>query len=378
MTTVTTATTNLTELEQVAIDSEVNLSDGHPRQSLTPAQRAIVDAMPDLFDEATRTPLRDLEPRAQRAFFGMLGQHRAPIAEGRVFSVYSSSVATTAVGYAMAESDERVALLHPTFDNIHDLLSRQLGIVPLPEPFDPATGVAAAFADGATAIFLTTPNNPTGQFLDEPTLRRLVEECVTYDLTVCLDTSFRGFEPQTQFDHYALLEDSGVRYVVIEDTGKLWPVSELKLGFVAVSHHWRRPVEHALSDILLSVSPFVLALVEQLALDGANGGLEQLHALVATNRGRVARLVADLPGVTLLDAPAAVSVARLELPSSSVADDMNGRLRERGVHVLPCGPFHWDAPSEGSAQLRIALARDPEVIDSACDVIADVWEDVRP
>lgn len=365
---------NLTELEQAALDSEINLSDGHARQSLTPSQKDIVAALPDFFDKARRTPYKTLEREALEAFFSALGQHSAPIGAGRVFSAYSSSVATIAAAYAMADRGDRVALLHPTFDNIHDLMSRQVDVVPLHEPVDPESAVSQALAQRATVLYITTPNNPTGRYLDEPALAGLVDQCVAHDLALCLDASFRGFDPRAQFDHYRLLENPALRYIVVEDTGKLWPVQELKLGFMAVSEHWRYQVEHALSDILLNVSPTILALVTALARDAASGGLGQLHELIRTNRQALLDGIAAMPGVTVMDPDAVVPVARIGLPDSQSATHLLEKLRGEGVHLLPGEQFHWHAPREGASMLRMALGRDTAQIAEAARRMAAVWD----
>lgn len=363
---------NLTELEQLAIDAAFNLTDGHPRQTLTTSQATIVQRLPVLFAEAAVRPLADLEYECKESFFSLLGQHSAPIADGRVFSVYSSSVATMAVAAAFAESGSRVGLLHPTFDNLHDLMNRVLPVVPIEEGLRPTERVRAAVEGGASVLFLTTPNNPTGQVVNEHELREYVTLCLEYDLTLCLDTSFRGFDPRAQFDHYSLLESSGVRYIIVEDSGKLWPVLEMKLGFVAVSRHWREQVEHALSDILLSVSPLVLALVRELSRDAMAGGMQKMQQLISRNRRIVSDAVRSLSDVRVLDEEARVSVLRLEFESSDLATEVREELHLTGMHVLPCDQFHWSDPSQGRRTLRIALSRDESVIQRLVTTLIDV------
>ena len=283
---------NLTELERRAIDSVINLSDGHPRQDPTASQAKLIGRLPEFFETGAVEPFAEIENRAQAAFLEMLGQFRAPVAAGRVFSVYSSSVATMAVGNVLM--DHRVAMIHPTFDNIQDILARTATLIPLSEEEFAEGELSRALAADATCVFITTPNNPTGWVLDEAALRRVAECCAANGLVICLDVSFRGFDPRAQFDHYAVLEDAGADYIVIEDTGKLWPMQELKLGFVAVSESMRAKVEHVLSDVLLTVSPFVLTLIEMLAVDAAHG---EVH--LAKTPGGVVRLLTVDGDVTL-------------------------------------------------------------------------------
>ncbi len=355
---------NLTELEILALDADVNLADGHPRQDLTPGQRAIVDRMPQLFDVARHTPFEDLETRAHRAFLGALGQRLAPVGRGRMYSAYASSVGMDVVARCLAEAAPRVGLIHPTFDNIPDLLKAwSVQLVPLEE--DELGARAIERAGALDAVFLTTPNNPTGHVVDADTLGEIAEYCAARDVVLVLDTSFRGFDTRSQYDSYELLDGTGVEYAVIEDTGKLWPTLELKLGIVVESRRNRLDIERAMSDILLSVSPFVLLMVEALAEDAAAGGFARLHELVAANRALLRGALEEVPHGQVIDNGTRISVERVKLADGLSARAMSDELRARGVHVLPCGSFHWARQDACDNCLRIALGREPETLRRA-------------
>ena len=358
---------NLTEFEQSALDGEVNLSDGHPRHDLTDRQLRIIDRLPDIFFETRAQNFRDLEIRAQESFMTSLGQFTAPVADDRVFSVYSSSVTMMAVARFLRGHNHKAALIHPTFDNIPDLLRDGVELVPVTEQELADGDFETLLAKNATCVFVTTPNNPTGWVLQETAFRRLVALAAARGLLLCFDTSFRGFDTRTQFDGYKLLEDSGVDYLVIEDTGKLWPFSELKVSFIGTSKSVRADIEHGLSDILLSVSPFVLGVVEELARESAEADYSSLHRLIADNRQEAVRAVAGLDGIEVPDTESRISVCRLLLSSAGQAAQVQKKLLDMNVHVLPCMPFHWNAPDEGGSYLRIALARDTKLIMIALD-----------
>lgn len=358
---------NLTEFEQAALGGEVNLSDGHPRHDLTDRQMQIIGRLSDTFFETRVQNFRDLEIRAQQSFMTGLGQFTAPVADDRVFSVYSSSVTTMVVASFLRRHNHKAAVIHPTFDNIPDLLRDMIELVPVTEQELADGDFDALLAKNVTCVFVTTPNNPTGWVLEEAAFGRLVAFAAAHRLLLCFDTSFRGFDIRTQFDGYKMLEDSGVDYLVIEDTGKLWPVSELKLSFIATSKSVRADIEHGLSDVLLSVSPFVLGVVEALARDSAEGGYSSLHRLIADNRQEVARTLNDLAEIEMPDPDSRISVCRLLFPSTARAAQVHEKLLGMNVHVLPCMPFHWNAPHEGGSYLRIALARDTKLIMIALD-----------
>ncbi|TDC74549.1 aminotransferase class I/II-fold pyridoxal phosphate-dependent enzyme [Streptomyces hainanensis] len=360
---------NLTRYEILALDGEINVSDGHPRQGPSTRQQAIIDRLPQLFRSSAQESFAQLETRAQRAFLHSIGQYGAPVDEGRVLSCYSSSVAMDVVARSLAEKCSTIGLIHPTFDNIPDLL-RGWGhrLVPLEE---------AELADGRVpttpeldAVFLTVPNNPTGFHIGPDALLSIAEHCVRRGLVLVLDTCFRGFVSAEREDTYRLLDRTGAQYVVIEDTGKLWPLSELKLGLVAYSENCSLALREHLSDILLTVSPLILALVAEFAEDGREGGYRRLHSLIAANRRALTDALAGT-GATVPGPTADVSVSLVELPAHLTARDVWQDLRNAGLHVLPGGHFFWADAPRGDRYIRVALGRDTEVVEKAAGFLRD-------
>lgn len=357
-------------MQLAGIGTAVNVAEGYPRQRLTPTQQAIVDRFPELMQEAIATPFRELEARAHAAFFGALGQATAPVGSSRLMSFYSSSMAIDVVARCLAERMDAVAVVTPTLDCIPELL-RARGLTTLPVAEAALADPALACAGPAGALFIANPNNPTGAHLEEPQLRALAAACAERGAVLVIDQCFRAFDPRTQFDSYACLDAAGVEYVVIEDTGKLWPVCGLKLGFLCASIGTRLRLAEAMADVLLTASPFVARAVEELATDMAGGGLAQMHELIAANRARIGDALEDSAEAALADVDSRVSVARVALRDGG-ATRLWGRLLQRGVHTVPCRPFYWADPDEGERYLRVALSRDPEDVRRAAEAIRDV------
>jgi enduracididine biosynthesis enzyme MppP len=363
---------NLTQFELLALNSSLNLADGHARQELTPNQGRIIDELPQLWAASAKRPVEEVERDARQAYFQLVGQHSYPTAEGRVLSCYSSSVAMEIFARALATWTDSIALLHPTFDNIPDIL-RGVGLtlVPLEEDRLHDEDLTAELLSSVGALFVTTPNNPTGRALSEARLRSLARQCADGDVVLALDTSFRGFEPAAQYDYYTVLESSGCRWVVIEDTGKLWPTLELKIGWLAFAEHVALPITKVHSDILLGVSPLILALVEQFSLDAARGGLAELHRFIAENRRIVRDGLADVPDVSFPDPESHASVERIHVGARSSVRAWTA-LRELRVFALPCQQFHWAEPSRGDHTLRLALSRSAASVSAAAETLRSV------
>jgi enduracididine biosynthesis enzyme MppP len=361
---------NLTELETLALSGGVNIADGHARQAPSPAQRDILQRLPELYAEAAAEPASELDARAQRAFLEMLGQ-RSALELTNVLTCYSSSVAIEIVARSLSSERRRVGVIHPTFDNIPDILRGcGLTLVPLAEGLlaqPTANGLLAELE----AVFVTSPNNPTGRTMSEQSLSELARSCARRKIVLLIDASFRGFDQAAQYDHCAVLERHGGEYVVMEDTGKLWPTLDLKAGFICHGGPRSLAIAKIHSDILLGISPMILRLIEELAADAATGGLAQTARQIADHRRDTRASLRALDCVSFPNAGSRVSVEEVALREVEGAD-VWAMCQRRGVHILPCRQFYWAEPDAGRHRIRIALGRRRETLRKGTQVVAEV------
>ena len=370
----------LTSLESEALTSVgqiLNLTDGHPRDRLTPTQRTIIERVPRMFDDALRLPFSEIEQASQAAFYGAMGQVSAPIATGRMLSTYSSTIALDIVARVLAGRITDAAILHPTFDNIADLFrARGLRLHPLDEGqvdtgfWHPPSSVGA--------VVIVSPNNPTGWVISQEHLDELARRCKLRRQVLVMDASFRGQDARAHYDTYRTLNDSGVEWVVVEDTGKLWSVSELKAGFLSWSDSSTLDFVSAFDEIMLSVSPVILLLIEQLALDAKAGGFEEMYAYLGAQRALLADVLSGSE-LTLTDPQSRISVARITLPDRGPDAHYAYRsLVELGIHTLPCSRFFWHQPTEGDSQLRLSLSRPAEIVERAARALREACQRFEP
>jgi hypothetical protein len=105
--------------------------------------------------------------------------------------------------------------------------------------------------------------------------------------------------------------------------------------------------------------------VEQFALDMAAGGLERLHDRIATNRKLLQETLSGCERATPSDGSSRASVSRIRLADDLTGTRIWGQLLREGVHAVPCRPFYWANGLTGERYLRIALAREPDVVARA-------------
>jgi aspartate/methionine/tyrosine aminotransferase len=257
-----------------------------------------------------------------------------------------------------------VAVIHPTLDCLPALIhSRGPRVVPISESRLRRRDPLAGF-EPVGGLYIANPNNPSGGVLDPEQLRRLAESCALRDVALAIDSCFRAFDVEAQYDTYAVLDATGVDYVVIEDTSKLWPLGGVRLAFLAFPEHSTLGIPEASADLLMNAPPFAALVVEAFAQDMANGGLALIHERLATNRGILRQALAG-SAAELADGHSKVSMSLIRMPDGLPSTRLWGRLLRRGVHAVPGRPMWWALPREGERYLRIALAREQEVIEQA-------------
>ncbi|MEU2043009.1 pyridoxal phosphate-dependent aminotransferase [Nocardia niwae] len=366
--------TTSTTYERRSLDRAVNLSDAHCRQPLTSSQIEIVERFPELFHEAGKQSQSELEEAFVAAFMRLAGE---PMHQdvSRYMLSYSASSAITMVVSHCARAGKRVALIEPVFDNISSILRREnVELVPLSERDCTVDRLPAAMARLEPAVvWLVSPNNPTGWTLSEPEFRTLVQCCADRRCTLVLDSSFRFFAPvPIGWSQYEVLEESGISYLVLEDTGKTWPTREIKVGLTVCSPDMYAEMYRLHDDLLQSVSPFHLRVLTEFIEDSSNNGVERsVLSAVLQNRSILRSVLADagLAFVTDMQSPVSVDWLLLE-EGLDCADFVHEAIRE-GVHVLPGTNFFWDQPERGRNFVRVALARDPQLVLEGAQLLRD-------
>jgi aspartate/methionine/tyrosine aminotransferase len=371
---------DITQHEIDALTRRHNLADAHTHQRQSPSQRRIVESLPQLWYEAEERQQRDLEQRFIRAFFEL---HRQPTAltTGRPMLSYAASISTMVVATYLMQRKMSVTLIEPCFDNLHDLLKNlRVPLEPLPEG---ALSEPDAIYDRlcrtvtTDALFLVDPNNPTGFSLTADgrrSLEEVVRFCVDRGKVLIIDRCFASFalmDPAFRvFDVYDLLESSGVSYMVIEDTGKTWPLQDAKCAILMSSRDLYPAVYDIHTSVLLNVSPFTLNTLTRFIRDSQQDGFASVREVISTNRAELTAVLRNTP-VRISKPRVNVSVAWLDISGLGVdATTLQRRLLEREVYVLPGTFFFWSNHSRGDRFVRVALARDPAYFRAAASELA--------
>jgi aspartate/methionine/tyrosine aminotransferase len=353
----------LTRYERRGLVGGWNLSDGHARHEFTPYP-SVLQRMPELFVEGERGNLRVIDEEFESTFFRYAGQHSYSELRSPLYN-YACSLSIEVVANYLRARRLSVSLIHPTFDNLADILRRN-GVELRSLEQDWLTGGWSPEREiGTDALFLVCPNNPTGQNLTQAEFERVVEYCAARGKLLIIDFSFRFFSDFVEWDQYELLRRSGVDFIALEDTGKTWPTLDLKVGLTVASDGIYESLLRINEDLVLNVSPFTLKLLTAFIGIDANDGAEHARLAVAKTRRLLRELIEPTP-LTLHSPDSVISVEWLRLPECWMASQLCEWLAAHDVHVLPGMPFYWARPHQGESYVRISLSR-PQVafIDSA-------------
>lgn len=367
--------TDLTQHQIQALKMELNLADAHTHQSQSTSQHAIVANLPSLWYESERGLQAEYEQRFIDAFFRLHGQPAALTAQRTLLS-YAASISTMIVAMYLKNQRMSVTLVEPCFDNLHDVLSNTgVPLYPIDESvFHDVDGLGAALKREVRtdALFLVDPNNPTGFTLLKHGRRgfeEVLKFCRDNSKLLILDFCFAAFTlydaELSRFDIYEMLEDSGVSYLAIEDTGKTWPVQDAKCAMLTASEDLYPAIYDLQTSVLLNVSPFVLNMLRCYIEDSISDKMASVRGLLDRNRQTAIETTAG-SALRYVPPTANVSVAWFEIdhPTLSAAE-LQRHAAQDGIYLLPGTFFFWSQPSRGESYVRVALARDPHLFGEA-------------
>ncbi|MBK5003409.1 aminotransferase class I/II-fold pyridoxal phosphate-dependent enzyme [Pseudomonas sp. S60] len=376
---------DITQHEISALKTRHNLADAHTHQHQSASQAAIVRKLPQLWNRAQSLTQYESEQAFIKAFYQFHGQHHALKRSDEIYLVYAASIAMHITATYLRKHNLSVGLIEPCFDNLHDLLKHmEVPMTPLPEAIlaDPTQvyQLLEKHAAKLDAIFLVDPNNPTGSsmFADGPeTFIEVARYCRDHQKILILDFCFASFMKvghRDRVDAYAILDEVGTDYLVMEDTGKTWPLQDTKCATLMSSTRLNPEIYSIVTSVLLNVSPFILQVVTEYIQDSEADGFASVRDVLQTNR-KVAREYLDGTLLRYVEPAIETSVAWFEILDKDLSgDDLQAYLLDHQAYVLPGRYFFWSNPEQGRHYVRLALARDPGAFEAAMQVIRHALE----
>lgn len=304
------------------------------------AEHGITDAIKLASNENPYAPVPSVLAAIADATGGVnrYADHRAMALRGRIsqwlgFDEERIAVGCGSVGLlqqlCLAYLDAGDEAIYPWISfEAYPVLVKMMGAVPVtPALVDykiDMDAVAAAVTSKTKAIFLATPNNPTGTALDTEQITKLLTQ-VPSDVLVIVDEAYREFSDPALGDPASLCAQHD-NLVVLRTFSKAYGLAGLRIGY-AVAH----------PDVVAEIDKCLLAFaVNGLAQAGALAALNSLDEiqpkidLVLSERTRTIDALTK-SGWSLPDAQANF----VFLPLGDRTDEIALGLEKRGVVVRP-------------------------------------------
>lgn len=249
---------------------------------------------------------------------------------------------------------EAIAIPTPTF-GMYDFLGRVGGArvieVPRDQDFEvDVSGIAAAVGDGARMVFLTSPNNPTGNLLSAEDL----DVICGLDAIVVVDEAYAEFSGSSLVG--ALKQHQNL--VILRTLSKWAGLAGLRMGYCAC--------DPALASRMMAIKqPYNVNVAAEVAAQAAFANKDTIFAsveLIVAERDRLAALVAEFEWLSPVPSSANfVLVKVMGMPGSALA----AQLRGKGVLVRA-----YDR-DDLRGYIRISAGR-PQDTDRLVDALKEV------
>ncbi|OGK18660.1 hypothetical protein A3G67_02260 [Candidatus Roizmanbacteria bacterium RIFCSPLOWO2_12_FULL_40_12] len=352
----------LTSWEWKSLVNPGSLADGHAHQGQNASQRRVINRLSSIFFDAEKANQLQLQNDFEKLFFHLGGQ-KAYKKFSKPLYHYACSLCIEVVANYLRTNNTSVSLVHPTFDNLADILKRhKVKLEPISESelLDIAQNKHKIRTQ---ALFLVCPNNPTGLELTKKQFSNIVDYCKKNNKLLILDFSFRFFSKHIEWDQYEILHSSGVDFIALEDTGKVWPTLDLKIGLMISNNSLYEDMVSITDDFILNLSPFIIQLLtEYLQVEKIKSRSIKTAQVIKKNKKILIDRLRKTP-LRVMNPGSPMSVAWIRLPKTWESTTFCEWLEKNNIYVLPGGPFFWNDAKQGDSFLRIALSR-PEKLFS--------------
>ena len=315
---------------------------GFPRPDYAPLQRYVPDRRPVELDLSDNTNLRGPHPAASRvlaevAAAGAFSRYPTPYADefraavAARFDVPEACVVTGCGSDALIDEGLRaaaptggiVAFPSPTFVMV-EAFSRMNGLVPRPIPWDEAAAdPLCLLRDDPSAVYICSPNNPTGAEFDFDGVRSVLARGGGDGPPVFLDEAYADFAGRSMAQEAA----ASRRLVILRTMSKAWGLAGLRAGFAIGA-------PEVIAEMEKSRGPYKVSRLSDpaaaAALSDPGDWLDSVVAELVENR-ELLREELVTRGYDPL--PSAANFLLLRLGSAGTAIELASQLRDQGVGV---------------------------------------------
>jgi cystathionine beta-lyase len=337
----------------------------------------VVDALRRVVDRQDFGYPEDPRERIAEAFVAWQERHHRwcpPTGQVRVFADVLQAIA--AALHLGTEPGAGVALLtpvYPPFFAVVEGCGRRVVSVPLSGEGCrlERDRLEAAVDDGARAVLVCNPHNPTGRVFDHDEVKALAEVVVERDLLLVSDEIWADVVHPGHRHRVAAAVDAEVaaRTVTATSASKAFNLAGLRSAVAVVGPDRLRARLDALPPHLLGEPNVFGAAAAVTAWTEGGGWLQRTRATLTERRDQLSGLLAERLPTVGYRPPEATYLAWLDLRPLGLGDDPTRRLLAEGRVALSPGP---DFGPGGAGHGRLNFATTAELVAEAVDRMARV------
>lgn len=341
---------------------------------LAPEITAALQRALDLGDTgyiASRTPLEKAYAAFAERRFGWVPD------PSRMRSTADVSMGIVEILRRVTQPGERVVVTPPVYPPFYDLVAEAGAEVERVPLRDTGTrweldldGIRAALDDGATAILLCNPHNPTGTVHDRDALAELADLAAEFGAAVVSDEIHAPLaQPGTGFTPFLAVNDAARRvgYAVVS-ASKAFNLAGLKCALMVTADDATFAVLRDLPiEVVWRTGQFGLIAAIAAFSEGSDPWLDGLLRTLDGNRLLLEDLLArHLPGARYR-LPDAGYLAWIDLSPLGWGDNPSRRILREAKVALHNGAAFGD---EGAGFARLNFGTSPEILTEAIERIA--------
>jgi cystathionine beta-lyase len=229
--------------------------------------------------------------------------------------------------------------------------------------------IEAAFADGARALILCNPHNPTGRVLGRDELGQIAEIAAAHDGWVLADEihSPMVFAEAEHVPFTTVSDAAAERGIVLTSASKAFNTAGLKCAVAITASATAAAAAERLPEIAKHCGHFGV-ITSVAAWESSDEWLDEMVSVLDSNRKLLADLLDEhLPQVGY-ELPQAGYLAWLDCRALGLGDDPAEVLRERAKVALSSGPQFGTG---GAGHARLNFATSPELLAEIVTRIAE-------
>ena len=294
--------------------------------------------------------------------------HGADIGPERIAVTSSGVTALMLTAQMLVSPGDRVAVVTPVWPNVAEL-PRILGAEMVRVPLEVRDGrwqldldtLRAALTSETRALFLNSPNNPTGWTIDPETLAAVYEHCRNLGIWLIADDVYErlSFGNRPAAPSILTLADPGDRVISVNSFSKAWTMTGWRLGWMVAPAPFlaemTKVVEYNTSCAPVFVQAGALAALQGGACEAT---VSELKSRLTTSRDL---LIKGLRRHAAIEVPEADGAMYAFFRIKGMSDDMQlarDMIDKVGLGLAPGSAFG----PEGAGWLRWCFAARPEKI----------------